>query len=330
MLHNNAAQQRPGEKLASAPKASQTIPRAQGRAYILIQTLKQRSQHEDTQAASLTVGNMDTHIIHIQGAHSPPPRLDLTTHAKQQTQQQPYGPAEMLGQNSELSPWLARHHPPGEGYGQAHSVLGPEQGTEQGMLPWHATQGLHRKPVLSQHIETPGNTQATATAQYTHSTLLKSSNRPMAAARRRQGQQLYAWHDTPRRRPQAAPPFPLTPAGEAIQLQPPALPPEAWPCECNTNKAKQPKRDQVFLNKTHCRGVWSQSVSAQPKCVGVCLHECVRMCRRVRACAYVHMMGIVRVHACMCHVRMHACTLCGRMLACDCVYVRSAGARAHV
>ena len=71
MLHNNAAQQRHGEKPASAPKASQTIPRAQGRANILISTLKQRSQHEDTQAASLTDGNMDTHIIHIQGVHSP-------------------------------------------------------------------------------------------------------------------------------------------------------------------------------------------------------------------------------------------------------------------
>jgi len=95
--------------------------------------------------------------------------------------------------------------------------------------------------------QTPGNTQATATAQYTHSTLLKTSNQPMAAARRRQGQQLYAWHGTPNRRPQAAPPFPLT----QTQAQPPALMPEAWPCECNTNKAKQPKRDKVFLNKTH-------------------------------------------------------------------------------
>ena len=100
-------------------------------------------------------------------------------------------------------------------------------------------------------LQTPGNTQATATAQYTHSTLLKSSNWPMAAARRRQGQQLYAWHGTPSRRPQAAPPLPLTPAGEAIQPQPPALPPEALPCECNTNKAKQPERDKVFLNTTH-------------------------------------------------------------------------------
>jgi len=158
----------------------------------------------------------------------------------------------MLGQNFELSPRLARHHPLGEGYGQARSVLGPEQGTEQGMLPRHATQGLQQKPVPNQHKATQGNTQATATAQYTHSTLLKSSNWPMAAARRRQGQQLFAGHGTPSRRPQTAPPFPLTPAGEAIQPQPPALPLEAWPCECNTNKAKQPKRDKVFLNTTHC------------------------------------------------------------------------------
>jgi len=239
MLHNNTAQQRPGEKPVSAPKALQIIPRARGQAYIPISTLKQRSRHEDTQAASLTDANMDTHIIHIRGAHSPPLRSDLTTHAKQQTQQQPYGPAGMLGQPSELSPWLARHHFLGEGYGQARLVLRPEQRTEQGMLPRHAIQELQQKPVPSKHKETPGNTQATA--HYTHSTLLKSSNRPMVAARRRQGHQLYAWHDTPSKS-----------AAEVIQPQPPALPPEAWPCECNTNKAKQPKRDKVFLNTTHC------------------------------------------------------------------------------
>jgi len=144
-------------------------------------------------------------------------------------------PGGILWHNSELSPWLARHNPLGEGNRQARSVLRPEQGTEQGMLPRHATQGLKQKPVPTQHKETQGNTQATATAQYTHSSLLESFNRPMAAARRRQWQQLYAWHGTPTRRPQAAPPFPLTPAGEAIQPQPAALPPEAWPCECNTN-----------------------------------------------------------------------------------------------
>jgi len=183
MLHNDVAQQRPSEKLASAPKASQ------------------------------------------------------------QTLQQPHGQAGILGQTSELTPWLARHHPFWEGHKQARSVLRPEQGTEHGMLPLHATQELQQKPVPSQHtaLQTPGNTQATATAQYTHSTLLKCSNQPMAAARRRQGQQLYAWHGTPCRRPQAAPLFPLTLAGEDedIEAQPLALPPEAWPCECNTRPNSQ-------------------------------------------------------------------------------------------
>jgi hypothetical protein len=119
---------------------------------------------------------------------------------------------------------LARNHPLGEGHEQARS----------------------------EYKEKQDNTQTTTTGQYTHSTLLKSSNRPMAAARRRQGQQLDAWHGTPSRRPQAAPPFPLTPAGEVIQPLPPVLLPEAWPCKCNTNKAKHPKRDKVFLNTTHC------------------------------------------------------------------------------
>jgi len=75
MLHNNAAQQRPGEKPALAPITSQITPRAQGQAKILIPTLKHpRNRHGETNAASLMDGNMDTtQIIHIQGAHSPPP-----------------------------------------------------------------------------------------------------------------------------------------------------------------------------------------------------------------------------------------------------------------
>jgi len=78
---------------------------------------------------------MDTHIIHIQDAHSPPLRINLTTSAKQQTQQQPYGPAGMLGQNSELSPRHARHHPLSKGYRQAYSVLGPDRGQSQEFYP---------------------------------------------------------------------------------------------------------------------------------------------------------------------------------------------------
>ena len=136
----------------------------------------------------------------------------------------------------------------------------------------------------------------------------------MAAERRRQGQQLYAQHGTHSRRPQAATPFPLTQAGKATQPQPPALPPEARPCECDTNKAKQPKRDKVFLNTTHSWGVWVQSVSMQPKMWAcVCTSACACADVFARACAYA-CMCIVRVRAYMClracvvRVRAHACT----------------------
>ena len=148
MLHNNAAQQRPGEKPVSAPFASQIAPRAQGRAKIPIPTLKHPySRYGETNAGSLTDGNMDTtHIIHIRGAHSPPPQLDLMTHTAPHTQQQLHGPKRMLQQNSVLPPRLARYHPLGEGYGQARSVLGPEQGKDQGKLPRHATKDLQQNP----------------------------------------------------------------------------------------------------------------------------------------------------------------------------------------
>jgi len=83
MLHNDTAQQRPGEKPASAPEASQKSIRAQGRANIKIPTLTRKSSRPgDTNAASLTDGNMETlHIIYIHGRHSPPTRSDLLAHA---------------------------------------------------------------------------------------------------------------------------------------------------------------------------------------------------------------------------------------------------------
>jgi len=89
MLHNDAAQQRPGKKPALAPEASQKPPRAQGRENLTIPTLKHMSsQPGDTTAASLTDGNMDTpHIIHIHGRHSPPPRLNPTPHVTESTLQ---------------------------------------------------------------------------------------------------------------------------------------------------------------------------------------------------------------------------------------------------
>jgi len=160
MLHNDAAQQQPGKKPASAPEASQKPPRAQGRANLKILTLKRiTSRPGDTTVASLTGGNMDTpHIIHIHGRHSPPPRLDPTPHATKSTLHQPHGPAKIIRQKLKILSRLARYHPFGEGHEQARS----------------------------EHKEKAVNTQATTTSQYTQFTLLKSSNMSMAAARRRQ------------------------------------------------------------------------------------------------------------------------------------------------
>jgi len=155
MLHNDAAQQRRGEKQASAPEASQKSTRAHGQANINIPNLKrQRSRFRDTNAASLTDRNTDTtHIIHIHGRHSPQPRLDLMTYAIQQKQQHPHGLAKILQQKSKLPTRLARYHPFGEGYKQARSVLRLEQGTEQGHLPRYAPEDLQQNPDQSQYKE---------------------------------------------------------------------------------------------------------------------------------------------------------------------------------
>jgi len=74
-----------------------------------------------------------------------------------------------------------------------------------------------------------------------------------------------------------------------------------------------------------------QSASAQQKYVGVCLHECVRMCMCVCACACVCMhvhcaYACVHEHACMCvaRVRAHACMcMCVCMCACACMRVHA-------
>jgi len=82
--------------------------------------------------------------------HSPPLQ-DPTTHATQHTQQHSHGPAGILRQDFKPATWLARYHSLGEGYEQAHSVLGPEQGTGQGQLSEHATEILQKNPTRGQH-----------------------------------------------------------------------------------------------------------------------------------------------------------------------------------
>ena len=124
MLHNDVAQQRPGEKPASAPKTSQNSPRVQGQARFKIPTLKHaHSRHEAIDAAGLKDGNMETsHIIPIRGRHSLQRRVPPTTLATTQRVQHPHSPT-ILWQEHMLLPQHARHHPFGEGHVQARSVL---------------------------------------------------------------------------------------------------------------------------------------------------------------------------------------------------------------
>jgi len=83
MLHNDVAQQRPGEQPASGSKESQKSPRARIAAKFKIPTLKQAdSRIEIAAKTGLRDGNMATmRPIHIHGSHSPPSLEQLTTHA---------------------------------------------------------------------------------------------------------------------------------------------------------------------------------------------------------------------------------------------------------
>ena len=95
----------------------------------------------------------------------------------------------------------------------------------------------------------------------------------MTAARRRQGQQLYAGHGPPRR-PQ---PLPLASAScgtEATQPNPDALPPEAWPCECNAGEESAERTgaqwwnpdgggDDQFQNSLQHQGGALETISAE-------------------------------------------------------------------
>jgi len=152
MLHNDAVQQRPGEKPASAPEASQKSPRAQGQVNFKIPTLKRTSSRPgDTNAAGLADRNIDTtHIIHIHSRHSPPTRLDLATHVTKSTLQEPHGLTKIMRQKSKPLTRLARYHPFGEGHEQARSVPGLEQATGQGQPPRFATEDLQQNSEQSQ------------------------------------------------------------------------------------------------------------------------------------------------------------------------------------
>jgi len=87
--------------------------------------------------------------IRIQDSPSSSSRMDLTTHATPRADHHIHVAAEMVGQHPEVSPWLARYHPLGEGHRQAGTVLGPVQGKVHGVHPLPKTQGQHQTVVPS-------------------------------------------------------------------------------------------------------------------------------------------------------------------------------------
>jgi len=131
------------------------------------------SRPRDTTAASLTDTNMDTsHIIHIHGRHSPPPRLDPTPHTTKSTLQQPHGPTKNLRLKPKLLAQLTRYHPFREGHEQARSVPGLEQGTGQGQLPHFATEDLQQNSAGQKSPRAQGR------ANFKIPTLKRTSSRP--------------------------------------------------------------------------------------------------------------------------------------------------------
>jgi len=155
MLHNDVAQQRPGEKPASAPNTSQKLPRAQTPAKFKIPTLKHAgSRHKDIDAAGLRDGNMETtRIIYIHGGHSPPTQMQSTTHTTRQLPQHPKDPTKIPQYAPKFPPQPARNHSLGEGHVHARSVFGPEHGAEQQQLPRLETETmLQHSPSLTKSV----------------------------------------------------------------------------------------------------------------------------------------------------------------------------------
>ena len=124
MLHTDAAQQRPGNLPASAPKASPSKPpRAQVRTNPGRPAAQYRkSQLGNTSAADQTAGTMGTsHISVIQDGPAQPPPWNSTPHTSTQTLQQVNAPTILGRAQNEHKAQPARYHSPEAGNEQADS-----------------------------------------------------------------------------------------------------------------------------------------------------------------------------------------------------------------
>jgi len=232
MLHRNAAQKRLGIK-PSALQAFQQPPQAQTAANGGMNPQPKQNQPGAPTATAGAAGISSTRCTSLipDGSPSPSPLSPTTHHAAPALQQA--APTTIGKAQPECRAQQAPPHRIKKGNEQAGSSRLQPRG---GSTPAAATPAAARgtlQPASAISLTEPGTPRMHRLAR----------DLPFGAGH---GQAELAMDPLP------APPFPLTPAGEVIQPPPPALPPEAWPCECNTNKAKHPKRDKVFLNTTHC------------------------------------------------------------------------------
>jgi len=93
------------------------------------------------------------HIMHIRGSHSPPPRLDLTTHAIIPTLQTRNDLTKIVLHQT----WLARYKPLGEGHEQTQPDLTLVQETVIGQLSTHGLEVPHQTSV--QILQTEESTE---------------------------------------------------------------------------------------------------------------------------------------------------------------------------
>jgi len=86
----------------------------------------------------------------------------------------------MVGRHPELSLWLARYHPLGEGHGQAGMFLRPVQGKEHGVQPLSKTQGQQEKLIPSPLLERDKRQPHEPRTQ--QASIIDSNSQPMRTA----------------------------------------------------------------------------------------------------------------------------------------------------
>ena len=226
MLHNDAAQQRSGKKPASAPEASQKPPRAQERANLKILTPKPISSRPGDTTVAKPDGWKHGHTAHHPHPGQAQPAATIG----------PYAPRSQIHTTTTTWPgknYAAKDQAPGpacttpslRGRTRASPLRAQRKAGQHSGYSNCAIHTLHTAEILQQaNGGREEETRATTLCMAWHAQQEASSCATIPT-------------DTGRRGHSAS--TTIFAAGGASS-------------ECYTNKAKQPKRDKVFLNTTHC------------------------------------------------------------------------------